>query len=255
LNLRGTPVLNADELYREHVNPQWVRLLDILQMNLRYTRCEGTRLYADDGRSFLDFLSGYCVHNVGHNHPEILAALEAELRRAGPAMVQSHVPELAGELAAQLCARAGGQIKKVFFCSSGSEGVEAAIKFARARTGRSGLLYADGAFHGLTTGALSLMGDPFWRQGFGPLLPDCEAIPFGDLEALRAKLASKRFAALVLEPLQGEAGIRIPPWTIWLKRSGCAGATARSLFSMKCRRDSAAPGSFSPRITTTSSLT
>jgi len=203
-------VVGTDELYREHVNPQWVHLLDTLQMNVRYARCEGTRLYADDGRSFLDFLSGYCVHNIGHNHPEVLAALEAELRRAGPAMVQSHVPELAGELAAQLCARAGGQLNKVFFCSSGSEGVEAAIKFARARTGRSGLLYADGAFHGLTTGALSLMGDPFWRQGFGPLLPGCEAVPFGDLEVLGAKLASKRFAALVLEPLQGEAGIRIP---------------------------------------------
>jgi ornithine--oxo-acid transaminase len=201
----------SDELYRGHVNPQWVRLLDLLHMNVRYTRCHGTRLYSDDGRQFLDFLSGYCVHNVGHNHPDVLASLQAELRLDGPAMVQSHVPELAGELAAQLCTRAGGKINKVFFCSSGREGVEAAIKFARARTRRNGLLYADGAFHGLTTGALSLMGDPFWRQGFGPLLSDCEAIPFGNLQVLAEKLASKHFAALVLEPVQGEAGIRVPP--------------------------------------------
>jgi ornithine--oxo-acid transaminase len=192
------------------VNPQWVRLLELLRMNVRYTRCSGTCLFAEDGRTFLDFLSGYCVHNIGHNHPHVVAALEAELRRQGPAMLQSHVPELAGELAARLCERAGGRLAKAFFCSSGSEGVEAAIKFARARTRRSGLLYADGAFHGLTTGALSLMGDAFWREGFGPLLPDCEAIPFGDLRSLEANLASKRFAALVLEPVQGEAGIRMP---------------------------------------------
>ncbi|MBV9087579.1 MAG: aspartate aminotransferase family protein [Acidobacteriaceae bacterium] len=200
----------ADELYREHVNPQWARLLDLLEVNVRYSRCEGARLHAADGRTFVDFLSGYCVHNLGHNHPYVVSALEAELRRDGPAMVQSHVPELAGELAARLCTLAGGQISKVFFCSSGSEGVEAAIKFARARTRRSGLLYADGAFHGLTTGALSLMGDPFWRKGFGPLLPDCESVPFGDIDALEQKLASKRFAAFVLEPIQGEAGIRVP---------------------------------------------
>ena len=179
-------------------------------MNVRYVRARGTRLYADDGREFLDFLSGYCVHNTGHNHPAIVGALEEELRRDGPAMVQSHVPDLAGELAAELCRRAGGRLKKVFFCSSGSEGVEAAMKFARARTKRNGFLYAKGAFHGLTVGALSLMGDDFWKQGFGPLLPDCDQIPFNDIEALRAKLSSKRYAALVLEPLQGEAGIQLP---------------------------------------------
>ena len=199
------------ELYRNHVNPQWVRLLELLRMNVRYSRCSGTRLYADDGRVFLDFLSGYCVHNTGHNHLRVVAALERELQRSGPAMVQSNVADLAGDLAAQLCRNAGGGLNKVFFCSSGSEGIEAAIKFARARTRRSGLLYANGAFHGLTTGALSLMGDPFWRDRFGPLLPDCEALPFGDLHALRSKLAGKRFAALVLEPVQGEAGICLPP--------------------------------------------
>jgi len=180
-------------------------------MNVSYTRCRGTVLHTDDGREVLDFLSGYCVHNTGHNHPRIIEALEDELRREGPAMVQSHVPNLAGELAGELCSRAGGRLNKAFFCSSGSEGVEAAMKFARAHTGRSGFLYASGAFHGLTMGALSLMGDDFWKAGFGPLLADCDAIPFGDMTALRLKLESQRYAALVLEPLQGEAGICIPP--------------------------------------------
>jgi ornithine--oxo-acid transaminase len=196
--------------YRNHVNPQWVRLLDVLQMNLRYTRCEGVELYTTEGRRILDFLSGYCVHNTGHNHPRIVAALKSELDACGPAMLQSHVPELAGELAERLCSLAGGRLRRAFFCSSGSEGVEAAIKFARAYTGRTGLIYAQGAFHGLTCGALSLMGDPFWSRGFGPMLPDTCQIPFGDLESLERTAATKKYAALFLEPVQGEAGIVLP---------------------------------------------
>jgi ornithine--oxo-acid transaminase len=196
--------------YQNHINPQWVRLLNLLQMNVRYTRCLGTELHTADGRCILDFLSGYCVHNVGHNHPEVIAALSDELAACGPAMVQSHVSESAGELARRLCQKAGGRLNKVFFCSSGSEGVEAVIKFARAHTGRSKLLYAEGAFHGLTCGALSLMGDSFWRSGFGPLLSGTEAIPFDDIEELEEKLSTRRFAAFVVEPIQAEAGIRVP---------------------------------------------
>jgi ornithine--oxo-acid transaminase len=200
-----------DTLYAERVNPQRVRLLDVLQMNARYTRCEGTELFTDDGRRILDFLSGYCVHNLGHNHPAVTDAIKDELDRHGPAMLQGHVPQLAGELADKLCWRAGGRVNKAFFCSSGSEGVEAAIKFARAHTRRSGLLYAEGAFHGLTCGALSLMADPFWREHFGPMLPDTAAVPFGNLAELEHKLATRRFAAFIVEPLQGEGGVRIPP--------------------------------------------
>ena len=197
--------------YKNHVNPQWVRMLDLLQMNARYDRCAGVELHTADGRCILDFLSGYCVHNAGHNHPDVIAAIQDELSRSGPAMLQSHVPELAGTLAARLCRLAGGELNKAFFCSSGSEGVEAAIKFARVHTGRAGLLCAEGAFHGLTCGALSLMGDSFWTERFGPLLPETQAIPFGDIAALEAQLASKRFAAFIVEPVQSEAGIRIPP--------------------------------------------
>jgi ornithine--oxo-acid transaminase len=200
----------TEELYSNHVNPQWVRLLDLLQMNVRYTRCLGVELFASDGRRFLDFLSGYCVHNVGHNHPSVVAALREELARTGPAMLQSHVADLAGELAARLCAQAGGRLNKVFFSSSGSEGIEAAIKFARVHTVRSGLLHAEGAFHGLTCGALSLMGSPFWKRGFEPLLPEVEQVPFGGLEELEQRLATKKFAAFFVEPIQGEGGVRVP---------------------------------------------
>ena len=201
---------SSDALYSERVNPEWVKLLNLLEMNARYERCLGAELWTTEGRRILDFLSGYCVHNTGHNHPAIVEAIKAELDRGGPAMLQSNVPALAGELAERLCERAGGRLRKAFFCSSGSEGIEAAIKFSRIHTGRTGLLYAERAFHGLTCGALSLMGDPFWRDGFGPMLPETEPVPFGSLEPLERKLATGRFAAFIVEPIQGEGGIRVP---------------------------------------------
>src|ERR1700680_3116820 len=199
----------ASHAYADHVNPQWVKLLSLLEMNVGYERCVGTELFTTDGRRILDFLSGYCVHNVGHNHAAIVAALKDELDRSGPVMLQSNVPELAGELAGRLCRLAGGGLTKVFFASSGSEGVETAIKFARAHTGRVGLLSCDRAFPGLTCGALSLMNGDYWRKGFGPLLPDTSVVPFGDLAALEKELATKRYAAFFVEPIQAEGGIRV----------------------------------------------
>jgi ornithine--oxo-acid transaminase len=179
-------------------------------MNVRYTRCVGADLFTAEGVRILDFLSGYCVHNLGHNHPAVIAALHDELDRSGPAMLQSHVPELAGDLAAELSRLAGGQLQKVYFCSSGSEGIETVIKFSRLFTRRTGLLYCTGAFHGLTCGALSLMADSSWARGFAPLLPGAESVPFADPAELERKLASKKFAAFVVEPIQSEAGICVP---------------------------------------------
>jgi len=204
-------------LYERYVNPQWVRLLDVLQMNVKYARCSGVELHTSDGRRVLDFNSGYCVHNVGHNHPRVVAALKDELDKAGPAMLQSHVPDLAGRLAARLCDLAGGRLRKAFFASSGSEGIEAAIKFARAHTGRPSILCAAGGFHGLTCGALSLMSNTFWKEGFGSLLPSIEFVPFGDADDLECKLATKSFAAFILEPIQGEGGVLVPPKEYLLK--------------------------------------
>ena len=203
-------VSTATSDYQDYVNPQWVSLLNLLGMNVEYERCLGCELFTKDGRRILDFLSGYCVHNTGHNHPYIIEALKNEMDRCGPAMLQSHVPQIAGELARRLCELAGGDLKKVYFGSSGSEGVEAAIKFARATIGRAGIVYAKSSFHGLTTGALSLMNDAFWREGFGPLLPDTLGVPYGDIAALESALASKRHAAYVVEPLQAEGGIQVP---------------------------------------------
>ena len=199
----------AGSAYSTFVNPEWVRLLNLLEMNVQYERCLGSELFTKDGRRILDFLSGYCVHNIGHNHPVVLAELQEELESCGPAMIQTHVAERAGELAEALCRRSGGDLTKVFFGSSGSEGVEAAIKFARAATGRAGLLSCRGAFHGLTCGAISLMEEGFWRDGFGPMLPDAVSVPFNDAGALEKQLATRRFAAFFVEPIQSEAGIRV----------------------------------------------
>jgi ornithine--oxo-acid transaminase len=205
-----TTLTSADRVYSNHVNPQWVKLLNTLDMNQQYGPCLGVELHTLDGRRILDFLSGYCVHNTGHNHPAIIDAVKEELDRCGPVMLQSHVPELAAELARRLSELAGGGLDRVLFTNSGSEGVESVIKFARAYTGRTGMLYAAGGFHGLTCGALSLMSDGFWRDGFGPMLPDTQAVTFGNLEELERQLTTRKYAAFIVEPVQSEAGVRIP---------------------------------------------
>jgi ornithine--oxo-acid transaminase len=148
--------------------------------------------------------------NVGHNHPFVVAELVSELQSQSPTMLQSNVVMEAGALARTLCENAGGKVSKVFFCSSGSEGVEAVIKFARAHTGRTDLVYAAGAFHGLTSGALSLMGSDFWRESFGPMLGGTHEVSFGDLVAIEKLLLTKTIAAVILEPIQAEAGIVLP---------------------------------------------
>jgi ornithine--oxo-acid transaminase len=130
-------------------------------------------------------------------------------------MLQSHVPTLAAQLAEKLCTLAGGKLEKVYFGSSGSEGVESAIKFSRAFTKRDWILYGEGGFHGLTCGALSLMSNPWWREGFGPLLQDTQAVPFGEIEPLRKALATEKYAAYLVEPIQGESGVKVPTREYW----------------------------------------
>ena len=175
-------------------------------MDVRYERCVGTELFTTDSRRILDFLSGYCVHNLRLNHPAIIHAIKDELDRRGPAMLQSHVPELAGELGERLAGLRVGASGKHFSAAL-------AVRVLRQPSSspkRNGLLYAEGAFHGLTCGALSLMGDGFWKQGFGELLPGTQQIPFNHLDVLERELKTKKYAALFLEPIQGEAGSRMP---------------------------------------------
>src|SRR5262249_56233580 len=146
---------------------------------------------------------GLGVVGDGRNHGGLGDALKRGLDSELPNLVQMDVPTLAGILAERLLAHVP-YLDKAFFTNSGAEAVEAALKFARAATGRPGIVYCDHAFHGLTYGALSLNGDEIFRAGFGPLLPDCTEIPFNDLVALERALASRRAAAFVVEPIQGK---------------------------------------------------
>jgi len=197
------------ELYGEHVNPQFARVLKTIGYDRVYVRAEGQYLWDDKGARYLDFLSGYAVCNIGRNHPTVRKALRDCLDLDFPSMVQFEAPLLAGMLAAELKRRVGRDLEYVYFTNSGTEGVETAIKFAKCSTGRPAIISCHKAFHGLTSGALALNGCESFRTGFGPFLPSCRSIPFDDLAALERELSRGDVAAFVVEPIQGK-GVNIP---------------------------------------------
>ena len=167
---------------------------------------DGAWVWDVDGKRYLDLVGGIAVNALGHNHPALVAAVS---KQAGQLVHVSNfftsVPQV--ELAERLLSLAGAPAgSKVFFCNSGAEALEAAIKLAR-RTGRTGLVAAEGAFHGRTTGALALTHKPAYREPFEPLIPGVTHVPWGDVDALRAAV-TEQTSALVLEPIQGEAGVR-----------------------------------------------
>jgi ornithine--oxo-acid transaminase len=195
-------------LHTRRLNEQMVRVLRTIGYDVAFRRGRGQYLYDREDNRYLDLLSGFGVFAVGRNHPAIRAALKSVLDADLPNLVQMDVSTLAGILAERLLALVP-HLDKVFFANSGAEAVEAAIKFARAATGRSGIAYCSHAFHGLTYGALSLNGDETFRRGFEPLLPDCVCVPFNDLAALDRALSSRRIAAFIVEPIQGK-GVILP---------------------------------------------
>jgi ornithine--oxo-acid transaminase len=196
------------ELYGKYVNPQQPRMLHAIGFDRIYERAEGAYLYDSEGHAYADFLSGFGVFAAGRNHPVIRKALHEALDAQLADWTQFDCPPLPGLLAERLLAKAPG-LDRVFFCNSGTEAVEAALKFARYATGRGRIVFCDHAFHGLTTGSLSVNGSEEFRRGFGPLLPDT-SIPLGDLDALEAELRKGDVAALIIEPIQGK-GVLMPP--------------------------------------------
>jgi ornithine--oxo-acid transaminase len=150
------------------------------------------------------------VFAIGRNHPDAIAAVRDTMAANTANLPQLGVTLLSGVLAEQLLLRAPGSVGAMVPANSGTEAVEAAIKIARAATGRPRILCAEHAFHGLTLGSLSLNGDPIFRDGFGPLLPDCQSVPFGNLPALEHALERGNVAAFVVEPVQGK-GVNMPP--------------------------------------------
>jgi ornithine--oxo-acid transaminase len=192
------------------LNPQMGRILRTLGFDKVWSGGEGAHLIDSDGERYLDLFGGYGVFAIGRNHPEAIAAIGEVMAARTGNLPQLGVTLLSGVLAEQLLGRAPASVGAMVPANSGTEAVEAAIKIARAATGRTRVLYAEHAFHGLTLGSLSINGNAEFRDGFGPLLGGCDPVPFGDLDTLERELAMGDVAAFVVEPVQGK-GVNLPP--------------------------------------------
>ena len=192
--------------YARHVNPAFIELLNVLGYGRLYSRALDVWVWDHAGTKYLDCLAGFGSINLGHNHPRLAARLSAFLQAEAPNHFHIGPSPYMAALAAQL---ATDELEVTLFCNSGAEAVEAALKLARAATGRRKFVYCSGGYHGTTLGALGVMGDERKRAAF---VPDSEHIevPFGDLSALKHVLG-RDVAAFIAEPIQGEGGVRVPP--------------------------------------------
>jgi acetylornithine/N-succinyldiaminopimelate aminotransferase len=178
-------------------------------LGLVVSRAAGSTVWDTDGRPYLDLLAGMGVANVGHAHPEVVAAVRAQSERHLHVMVYGEfVQELQVRLAARLAGLLPASLSTVYFTSSGAEAVDGALKTARKATRRPRFVAFTGGFHGDTWGALSVGGNALYRRPFEPLLPEVELLPFDDERAL-ARI-DERTAAVIVEPVQAEGGVRIP---------------------------------------------
>jgi ornithine--oxo-acid transaminase len=193
-----------------YLNPQLGRILRTLGFDRTWVGGEGAHLIDARGDRYLDLYGGYGVFALGRSHPAVITAVREVMDAHTANMPQLGVTLLSGVLAEQLLARAPGSVAAMVPANTGTEAVEAAIKIARAATSRPRILYAEHAFHGLTLGSLSLNGNDEFRDGFGPLLPGCDSVAFGDLDGLERELEHGDVAAFVVEPVQGK-GVNIPP--------------------------------------------
>jgi ornithine--oxo-acid transaminase len=200
----------AMALNQRHLNPQLGRILRTLGFDKEWVSGRGSYLIDRQGHEYLDLLSGYGVFSLGRSHPYVKEQLAKVLAADTANLPQLGVSTLPGVLAEQLIARAPESLDGVVLTSSGTESVETAIKLARGATGRPRIIYCDHAFHGLTLGSLSVNGNEEFRERFGPLLPGCDPVPFGDLDALQAELDRGEVAAFLVEPVQGK-GVHLPP--------------------------------------------
>ena len=196
-------------LQTEHLNPQLQRMLHTIGFDRMYTRAQGAYMYDDEGNEYLDMLAGFGVFALGRHHPVVRRAIHDVIDADLADLTQFDAPPLAGLLAEALL-RHVPHLSRVYFSNSGTESVEAALKFARYATGRTRIIYCEQAFHGLTVGSLSVNGVKDFRKGFGPLLPDT-AIPLGDLAALQRELERGDVAGFIVEPVQGKGVAVAPP--------------------------------------------
>lgn len=192
----------------QYSNPQLPKVLKTIGFDKIYVKGEGQYLWDQEGRRYLDMLSGYGVFNLGRYHPVIVQTMKDMLEIKDANLVQMDCPHLTGELAKALSQKMPYQAR-AYLCSTGAEAVETSLKFAKAHTKRERFVSLAKGFHGLTVGALSVMGNQEFREGFGELLPNCTTVPINDLTALEMELRKKDVAAFIFEPIQGK-GVYLP---------------------------------------------
>lgn len=195
------------EDYRDFINPPLARVMKLSGSPVE-VGAQGTTIVDHTGKRYLDFAGGYGVFTLGHRHPRVVAAVHEQLERMALSGRTMFNP-LAGRLARRLAELTPGELQISFFSNSGAEAVEGALKLARAATKRSKIVATHEAFHGKTLGALTVSGHEPYRAPFGPLLPDVVHVPFGDAAALEGALENA--AAFIVEPVQGEGGVIVPP--------------------------------------------
>jgi len=196
-------------LYKRHINPYLADLLRFAGFDKLEWEAEGCIIKDSEGNEYIDCLGGYGVFSLGHRHPKVVEAVEKQLHLM-PLSSKVFINPLQARLGERLSEITPGDLQCVFFSNSGTEAVEAALKFARMYTGRKKFVSALGSFHGKTFGSLSVSGRDIYKKPFEPLLPYCEQVPFGDAEALE-KAVDEETAAVLLEPIQGEGGVNVPP--------------------------------------------
>jgi len=197
------------DLYKEFLNPGLVSTMGLIKFDKVYSEAQGSIIRDKEGREYIDFLGGYGALNLGHNPPEVLAAITSV--KHIPNILQAALGIMPAVLAKNLAEITPGDLKRSFFCNSGAEAVEGALKLARIATKREKIVYCEGSFHGKTMGALSVTGREKYKKYFQPLIPNCQAVPFGDAESLERVLKSGDIAAFIVECIQGEGGIIVPP--------------------------------------------
>ena len=206
---RDRLVRDTLERYRHYLNPGLARLYRFGGTETVEWEAEGCFVWDVHGRAYIDCACGPAIFNIGHRHPRVLAAVREQLDRI-PMSVRTMPSAPQAELAERLGRLTPGDLQYSFFCNSGAEAVEGALKLARLATGRPGIVAMSDAFHGKTFGALSATGREHYRRPFEPLVPGFTHVPFGDLAALEAAVGPET-AAVILEPIQGEAGVIVPP--------------------------------------------
>lgn len=200
----------AVERFARHVNPTFVELLRVFGYGRLYTRARDVWVWDDSERQYLDCLAGFGAVNIGHNHPRLLARLQAFLESASLNYCHVAPSPFMADLGEALAALAA-PLEMALYANSGAESVEAAMKLACAATGRHRFVYCAGGYHGTSVGTLAVMGERRRRQAFAPLLAGAVEISFGDLGKLKDALSARDVAAFIVEPIQAEAGVQLPP--------------------------------------------